>query len=438
MATNVGILGFGTVGMGVARIITYEGALLREKIGHPLELKKIVVRDLKKGRSDPPPPGLLTDDPHQVVGNPDIQIVVELMGGMEPARSLILEALNSGQHVVTANKALLASTGTEIFEAAAKNGRELIFEAAVAGAIPVIRTLKEGLAANRIQSVFGILNGTTNYILSSMTQSAVPFADALKEAQRLGYAESDPTMDVEGIDAAQKLVLLAALAYGILPKVEDVHPEGITGLEPLDFNFASELGYVIKLLALSALSPEDGRLEVRLAPTMIPKSHLLAGVSGAMNAIMIRGHASGDIFLSGAGAGMMPTASAVVGDIIDVAKTLEQGTAPAQPQPSLGWHNLKTEAVKPQEDAKSRHYLRFSVLDRPGVLSSLSGVFSRHNISIAQVIQKEPDKVTGSVFLVILTHHAREKDLQSALKEAMTLDTLTAEPKRIRVEEFRA
>jgi homoserine dehydrogenase len=375
MTTNVGLLGYGTVGQGVAKIITLEGQLLAQKVGSPLSLKKILARRLDAKRGFPAPPGLMTADPTEIVGSPDIQVVVEVMGGIEPARTYILQALAAGQHVVTANKALLAEHGMEIFEAAAKSGREVLFEAAAAGAIPVIRTLKEGLAANNILSVFGILNGTTNYILTSMTQGGAAFNDALKEAQRLGYAEADPTMDVSGADAAQKLVILTALAYGILPSLDDIKPEGIDSLEPQDFLFAGELGYVIKLLALAALDQEDGRLEVRLHPAMIPKGHLLAGVSGAMNAVMIRGHASGDIFLSGAGAGMMPTASAVVGDVIDAAKIGHGGSALFQP--SLGWHSLKSEKVKPASETRTRHYLRFSVKDRPGVLASISGVFAR-------------------------------------------------------------
>jgi homoserine dehydrogenase len=363
-------------------------------------------------------------------------VVVEVMGGIEPARSYILKALESGQHVVTANKALLATHGKEIFEKAALCKREIFFEAAVAGAIPVIRTLKEGLAANRIQSVFGILNGTTNYILTGMAQYGTAFKDALTEAQKLGYAEADPTTDVEGIDAAHKLVILTALAYGVLPSLDEIRVEGISKLEALDFSFAEELGYVIKLLASANLNSEDGSLEVRLAPAMLPKTHLLAEVGGVMNAVMIRGHASGDIFLSGAGAGMLPTASAVVGDIIDLARLARSESSGASP--SLGWQSLKGDHVKPAGDIRSRYYLRFSVLDRPGVLSSLSGVFAKHGISIAQVIQKGLTPDARSVFLVILTHDAFEKELYLALKEASSLEVLTAEPRVIRVEEFKS
>jgi homoserine dehydrogenase len=431
------MLGYGTVGAGVAWIMFGQGELLSQKVGHPLRLVKAVVRDLAAKRDNPPPLGFLTDDPLEVVGNPDIQVVVEVMGGIEPARSLILRALESGQHVVTANKALLATHGRELFDTAAAHGRELNFEAAAAGAIPVIRTLKEGLAANRIRSVFGILNGTTNYILDLMTKDrthSVPYEAHLKAAQDLGYAEADPTMDVDGTDAAQKLVLLTALAYGTLPTVDDVRPEGITRLEPLDFVFADELGYVIKLLAMANLPKEGGRLEVRLKPTMIPKEHLLAGVPGAMNAVMIRGHAAGDIFLSGAGAGMRPTASAVVGDIIDTAKVGATGHPSAQP--SLGWHGIKAEGILPPGESRTRHFLRFTVRDLPGVLSAISGILGRHGISIAQVIQRGSGPEGAPVTLVMLTHTAKEKDVEEALVEASRLDALTAGTRRVTVEDF--
>ncbi|MDR3155116.1 MAG: homoserine dehydrogenase [Deltaproteobacteria bacterium] len=434
MQTNVGLLGYGTVGAGVAKIISLEDSLLSQKVGRPLKLAKAVVRDLSGRRAFPAPPGLLTTDPSEVVGNPDIQVVAELMGGLEPARSLILKALESGQHVVTANKALLAVHGREIFEKAAQAGREVFFEAAVAGAIPVIRTLKEGLAANRIRSVAGILNGTTNYILTSMSKGGAGFAEALREAQELGYAEADPAADVEGADAAHKLILLTALAYGVLPSMEDVRAEGITGLAPQDFSFADELGYSIKLLASAAESPEDGRLEVRLGPTMIPKSHILARVSGVMNAVMIRGHASGDVFLSGAGAGMMPTASAVVGDIIEIARLASSQTRLTKP--SLGWHSLKAETVRPASEIWSRYYLMFHVIDRPGVLAAIAGALSRHGVSIAQVIQKGADPATGSVCLVMLTHRAQAKSLRAALDEAEGMEFTQGSARLIRVEDF--
>ncbi|MDR2352802.1 MAG: homoserine dehydrogenase [Deltaproteobacteria bacterium] len=434
MLTNIGLLGYGTVGAGVAKILSLEDALLSQKVGWPLNLAKAVVRNLDSKRNFTPPPGLLTTDPSEVVGNPDIQVVVEVMGGIEPARTLILKALDSGQHVVTANKALLATHGHEIFEKAAQARREVYFEAAVAGAIPIIRTLKEGLAANRILSISGILNGTTNYILTSMAQEGKAYQTALAEAQKLGYAEADPASDVEGLDAAHKLILLSALAYGVLPKLKDIHVEGITELDPKDFEFAQEFGFVIKLLAIATLPPGDGRLEIRIHPAMIPRTHLLAGVSGVLNAVMIRGNASGDIFLSGAGAGMLPTASAVVGDIIEIARSTQ--VSPNLTKPSLGWQSLINQNLKPPEEIRTRYYLRFSVYDRPGVLAAIAGRFSVHNISIAQVIQKGPGPTPGSVYLVILTHLAREKDLRVALDDTTKLQVLTDSTKLIRLEDF--
>jgi homoserine dehydrogenase len=427
----VGLIGLGTVGSGVAKIIMEEAEILAQKLGHDIKLAKVCVRDLNSPRNFSPPAGILTTNPEEIVGQPDIPVVVELMGGLEPARTLVLKALTSGQHVVTANKALLAVHGREIFAKAAETGREIKFEAAVAGAIPVIRTLKEGLPANRIQSISGILNGTTNHILTRMTRDGLTFQDALAEAQESGYAEADPTNDVEGFDAAHKLVLLTALAYGVLPQLADFHVEGITRLEPDDFSSAAEFGFVIKLLATSALDP-GGRLEIRLHPAMLPAKHLMAGVSGVMNAVMIRGHACGDIFLSGAGAGMMPTASAVVGDIIETSRDLQPGAAPQVP--ALGWKHLQSWAVRPQDEIRLRYFLRFTVVDKPGVLSAISGILGKHSISIAQVIQKGSGPKRGGVTLVMLTHEAGEKNLQTALAETDKLDVLTAPTRLIRVE----
>ncbi|MDR0621780.1 MAG: homoserine dehydrogenase [Deltaproteobacteria bacterium] len=433
MLTTVGLLGYGNVGAGVAKLIKTEGTLIADKLGWPLKLAKCLVRNPKATRNFPPDPGLLTTDPRDVVGNPDIQVVCELIGGLEPARTLVLEALEAGQHVVTANKALLATHGLEIFKKANEVNRDVLFEAAVAGAIPVIRTLKEALTANRIQSLYGILNGTTNHIITRMSKDALTFKEALTEAQAAGFAEADPTADVEGHDAAHKLVLLSALAYGILPKLEDIHIEGITKLEPIDFAFATEFGYVIKLLAIAGLHNGQGSLEVRLHPAMLPAGHLLAGVNGVMNAVTIRGHASGDIFLSGPGAGMMPTASSVLGDVIEVARhhlSLESSLRP----PILGWLNLKSDAVRPISETLLGYYLRLTVQDRPGVLSAISGILGQHNISIAQVIQRGQTELPGWVNLVMLTHQALENDLQKALDAARELPAVS-DIRLIRVEE---
>jgi homoserine dehydrogenase len=409
-----------------------EAELLALKLGFGLSLSKVCVRNAAASRNFNPPADILTTNPYDVVGNPNIPLVVELMGGLEPARTLVLKALASGQSVVTANKALLAIHGREIFQKAGDEGLAVKFEAAVAGAIPVIRVLKEALTANRIQSVFGILNGTTNHILTRMSKDGMTFQEALAEAQVSGYAEADPTNDVEGFDAAHKLLILTALAYGAQPQLSDIHVEGITRLEPDDFASAAEFGYVIKLLAVSALDPEDGRLEVRLHPAMLPATGLMAGVDGVMNAVTIRGHACGDIFLSGAGAGMMPTASAVMGDVIEAARELQPG-ASLKSSP-LGWKNLRAWSIKPQEEVKLAYFLRFTVVDKPGVLSAISGVLGDHNISLAQVIQKSHDPARGGVSLVILTHKAKEQDLLKALADSEKLDCLIAPTHLIRVE----
>ncbi|MDR1297546.1 MAG: homoserine dehydrogenase, partial [Deltaproteobacteria bacterium] len=423
MTTNIGLLGYGTVGSGVARLVKTEAELLRARLGWRISLKKALVRNLNSSRTFEAEPGVLTDDPDEIVGNPDIQVVCELMGGLEPARTYILRALEAGQNVVTANKALLATHGLEIFNKAAEVNRDVMFEAAVAGAIPVIRTLKEGLNANRIQKLYGILNGTTNHIITRMSQDGLTYEAALAEAQEAGYAEADPTSDVEGHDAAQKLALLSALAYGILPRLGDVHVEGVTALEPSDFFFASEFGYVIKLLAVSSLPDDQDKLEIRLHPAMIPSGHLLAGVGGVMNAVLVRGHASGDIFLSGRGAGMMPTASSVVADIIETARSHQIVASNLRP-PLLGWKKMRDDNVRAMDEASLSYYLRLSVSDLPGVLSSISGVFGRHNISIAQVIQRGR---TGadSVDLVMLTHKSSERDLQAAVEEAKKMDVVS-------------
>ncbi len=430
--TNVGLLGCGTVGGGVAKILLEDQVLLNQKLGWPIRVTKIAVKAFDEERAFEPPRELLTTNPYDVIGNPDIQVVAELMGGIEPARTFILKAIEAGQQVVTANKALLAEHGEEIFAAASKANVEVMFEAAVAGGIPIIRTLKEGLAGNHIKRLFGILNGTTNYILTRMTKEGLDFGEALAEAQKAGYAEADPTFDIEGIDAAHKLVILSALAYGIMPKMSDIHVEGISKLTAQDIVFARELGYVIKLLAIASISDEDGKLEVRLHPAMLPKGHLLADVSGPMNAVHVHGHAVGDILLYGAGAGMMPTASAVIGDIIELARADRLGCSLRVP--ALGWRNLFDAQPKPMSEVSSAYYLRFTVADRPGVLATITGIFARHNISIAQVIQRAAEETATGVPLVILTHHAIEQHVQDALKEMETFDALLAKPMLIRLE----
>ena len=431
LETKVGLLGCGNVGAGVAKMLLEDRDFINQKMGWPLTLTKIAVRDTAARRPFLPPAEYLTNDPYEIVGNPDIQVVAELMGGIEPARTLILKALSSGQHVVTANKALLAQYGREIFETAAANKVEVMFEAAVAGAIPIIRTLKEGLSANRVRHLFGILNGTTNYILTRMSRESLDFQTALSAAQRAGYAEADPTFDVEGIDAAHKLIILTALAFGTLPRLEDIHVEGISRLTPEDIAFADELGYVVKLLALASRE-EGGRLEVRLHPAMLPVDNLLAEINGAMNAVLVSGHASGDILLTGAGAGMMPTASSVLADMVELARA--DRSSSSQRVPPLGWCRLSDEEPQPMSDTETAYYLRFTVADRPGVLAAIAGILAERRISLAQVIQKRAAEGEVAVPLVILTHTALESDMIQALKEADRLDSVLAPTMLIRVE----
>lgn len=430
LQTTVGILGCGNVGAGVARMLIEDKDFINQKMGWPLSLVKIAVRDFSDPRPWEPPTELLTTDAYEIVGNPEIQVVAEVMGGIEPARTFILKAIAAGQHVVTANKALLALHGREIFEAAAAAKVEVMFEAAVAGTIPIIRTMKEGLSANRILRLTGILNGTTNYILTRMSREGLDFKTALAEAQKAGYAEADPTFDVEGFDAAHKLILLTALAYGTLPKLEDIHVEGISRLTTEDIDFAEALGYVIKLLGLSARDQADGRLEVRLHPAMLPKENLLAEINGSINAVMVTGHASGDILLTGAGAGMMPTASSVLADMMELARA--DRSRSSQRVPALGWCRLSDEKPKPMSEVSSAYYLRLTVADRPGVLAAISGIFAKRNISIAQVIQKKADE-GQAVPLVMLTHLALERDLNAALADCDGLDSVLAPAMLIRI-----
>ncbi len=431
--TTVGLLGCGTVGGGVAKMLLEDNEFINQKLGWPLRLVKVAVRDFADPRGFDVPLEYLTTDASAVVGNPEIQVVAELMGGIEPARTLILKAIASGQHVVTANKALLAEHGREIFAAAEANQVEVMFEAAVAGGIPIIKALKEGLVANRINHIVGILNGTTNYILTRMSREGLEFGDVLVEAQSLGYAEADPTFDVEGIDAAHKLILLTALAFGSLPAMSDIYVEGISKLAVEDIELAEELGYTVKLLAFVSRDEQDGRLEVRLHPAMLPQDNLLANIDGTVNAVLVQGHAVGDVLLTGHGAGMMPTASAVLADLVELSRALRSRIS--QRVPALGWCRLTAETLKPMAEVRIPYYLRFTVADRPGVLASICTALGRQNISLAQVIQKGAAEGEEAVPLVMLTHAARECDLKAALAELDNADYILAPARLIRVME---
>ncbi len=432
MSIKIGIIGFGTVGSGTVKILFDNQALIKKRLGCPLIVKKIAVRDLSLPRLVSVPEGMLTTDVDGLIRDPEIQIVVELIGGLEPARTFILKAIAQGKHVVTANKAVLAEYGQELFQAASQQGVDLAFEAAVGGGVPIIKTLKESLAGNRIRSLVGIVNGTCNYIVTRMTEEGLDFHSALKEAQEAGFAEAEPSLDIDGWDAAHKLAILTALAYGTAVKLEDIFVEGIRETEPLDLAFARELGFVTKLLAICRETQEG--LEVRVHPALIPERHVLASVRMAYNAFYIRGDAVQDILLYGLGAGQMPTGSAVVSDIIDLARNILAQAPGRIPPLSYQMAALSPPRLKPMSKVVSRYYFRFSALDRPGVLSKIAGVLGEHQISLATVTPKGREK-GGSVPIVMLTHEAQEDAVLQALKLIDQLDIVTAPTKLLRIEE---
>jgi homoserine dehydrogenase len=427
---HIGLLGLGTVGAGVAKLLEGQRALLEERAGCRLVLARIADVDLIRPREGLDLARLpLTSDAQKVLDDPQIQIVVELVGGLEPARSFILRALAAGKHVVTANKALLAHHGAELYDEARRRGVTLAFEAAVAGGIPLIRSIKEGLVANRVLSLFGIVNGTSNYILSKMTDEGLDFSVVLKEAQAHGYAEADPTLDVEGLDSAHKLQILVSLAFRTFVDLKDIHTEGVTRVTPQDIAYARQLGYRVKLLAIAKAT--DGGLEARVHPTMIAADSPMAAVSGVFNAVFITGHAVGDLMFYGRGAGQLPTASAVWSDIVEIARRLAHGIpALALELPSTGSGALP---LRPMDDIRSCYYLRVMALDRPGVLSRVAGVLGENNISIASVIQKERAK-GEAVPVIMMSHEARERDMRVALAAIDRLRVVSMPTTMIRVE----
>src|SRR5215475_254440 len=427
---NIGIIGLGTVGTGALRILQNNADLIQHRVGVPVEVKKIVVRDLRRDRGMSVPSSLLTTDASKVVQDPDTDIVVELIGGYQPAKDLILSAIAHRKHVVTANKTLLAAHGAEIRAAARREGVTVGFEASVAGGIPVIKALKEALAANRILSIYGIINGTSNYILTKMTDENRSFADVLAEAQQAGYAEADPTFDVGGIDTAHKLAILVNLAFGIDIGPDAIFTEGITAISPLDIDFGRTLGYKVKLLAIAKM--HDGKVEARVHPTMVPDEYPVAKVGGVYNAIQIVGDACQDIMLYGRGAGSLPTGSAVVADIMDIGRQILVEPSRNLPETSAVERMPRVE-LQPMESITSLYYFRLMALDQPGVLSQISGILGQHRISIAQMIQRGRKK-GGSVPLVITTHTALERDIQKAVVEIKALSCVTEEPVLIRVE----
>jgi len=429
-AVRVGLLGLGTVGSGVVKILNAHRAELEERAGCRLLLHRVADQDLARPREGLDLKSLpLVPDAQRVLDDPDVQIVIELLGGLEPARSFILRAFQAGKHVVTANKALLAHHGAELFDEARRRGVMFGFEAAVAGGIPLIRSIKEGLAANRILSVHGIINGTSNYILTKMTEEGRDFAEVLKEAQAKGYAEADPTLDVEGLDSAHKLQILATLAFRTSVDLKDIYTEGITAVTRQDIAYAAELGYRIKLLAIAKAS--DGRLEIRVHPTMIPASSPLAAVSGVFNAVFITGDAVGDLMFYGRGAGQMPTASAVWSDVLEIARSLAHGVSSHSVElPSIAARPLP---LQPMDEIRCPYYLRVMALDRPGVLSQVAGILGQHNISITSVLQKGR-AAAEAVPVVMMTHEAREADMRHALAAIDKLPVVAGKTVSIRVE----
>lgn len=429
---NVGILGFGTVGTGVAKLLIENQDLIAKRVGTKIPLKRIADIDTTTDRGMTLNPGILINDAHKVINDPKIDIIVETIGGEEIAKELILNALAGGKAVITANKALLAKHGDILFSAATKKGVDLCFEAAVGGCMPIIKTLRESLVGNHIYEMIGILNGTCNYILSKITDEGISFETALAQAKDGGYAEADHTLDVEGLDAAHKLALLSGLAYGMRVDFDDIYIEGISKVTPLDIAFAKEFGYRIKLLAIG--KNKNGHVEARVHPTMIPDNSILASVNGTLNAIMVKGDAVGKMLLSGHGAGMMPTASAIISDLADVARNLMYQTCCRVPVLSYQPENIIPHPVLPMADIITNYYFRFAALDQPGVLSKIAGILGNHEISIKSVHQKGR-KNNGAVPLVMLTHQAREADVRQALDEIRALDMVGDDPVVIRIED---
>jgi homoserine dehydrogenase len=435
LEVGIGIAGLGTVGGGVLSILRAHAAEIEARLGARLVVRRVAVRDPSRKRALPVEASVLTSRAEDLVDDPDIAVVVELMGGVQPALELVRAALERGKHVVTANKALLATRGDEIFRLAREKGVDVYYEAAVAGGVPIIRTLREALASDRIRALHGIVNGTTNFILSAMAERGQTIQAALAEAQRLGFAEADPTLDVSGADAAQKLCILAQLAFGARLRPEDVLTEGVMALTPEDLAWGRELGYALKLLAVARrCSPADGaagdQIEARVHPAFVPRDSLLSGVRGPMNAVILQAEALGPSLLYGQGAGAMPTGSAVVSDIIDLTRNILAGSPGRVPLPPA----KPLVSLRPHDEIRCAYYLRFSVKDEPGVLARISSHLASRRISIAAVQQREQNDQGAPVPLVIITHVAREADLRAAIAEIDRDPTTVAPSRLIRIE----
>jgi homoserine dehydrogenase len=429
---KIGILGLGTVGGGTVNVLRRNADEITRRAGREIQVCRASTRDLTRSRICDTTGIALTDDPYEIVSDPDIQIVVETIGGETPARDLVMKALANGKHVVTANKMLIALHGNEIFAAARERGLMVAFEAAVAGGIPIIKTIREGLAGNKVEWLAGIINGTSNFILTEMWEKGRDFADVLQEAQRLGYAEADPTFDIEGVDAAHKLTILASIAFGIPLQFGKVYIEGITGITAADVKYAEALGYRIKLLGIARRTPKG--IELRVHPTLIPARRLIANVNGVMNAVLIKGDAVGPTLHYGAGAGAEPTASAVVADIVDVVRTLTSDPENRVPHLAFQPAAISEIPILPIEAIETAYYLRLSAEDKPGVLADVTRILAAHHISIEAVLQKEMPEGESHLPVIMLTQKVTERELNAAVREIEALPTIKGAVKRIRLE----
>lgn len=431
---KVGLLGLGTVGGGTLTVLRRNAAEITRRAGREIQVTMAAVRDLEKAQQFAAADLQLTDNPFAIVDNPEIDIVVELIGGESPAKELILMAIENGKHVVTANKALIANHGTEIFAAAQRKGVMVAFEAAVAGGIPIIKAIREGLTANRIEWIAGIINGTTNFILTEMRDKGADFGDVLREAQRLGYAESDPTFDVEGVDAAHKLTIMSAIAFGIPMQFDSAYIEGITKLTGEDVKYAEQLGYRIKLLGITKRNAQG--IELRVHPALIPARRLIANVDGAMNAILVKGDAVGVTMYYGAGAGAEPTASSVVADLVDVTRMHTADRHSRVPHLAFQPDTLSDDPILAMEAVRTAYYLRLRAFDKPGVLADVTRILADLDISIDAMIQKEPHEDQELVDIIILTHQCVEKNVNAAMLKIEALPAISGKIARIRVEEL--
>ena len=431
---NVALLGIGTVGGGTFRVLRRNQEEIMRRAGRGIEIKVVADKAVDKAKDIVQGAAEVMDDAFAAVRRPDIDIVVELIGGYTVAKQLVMEAIEQGKHVVTANKALLATHGNEIFAAASRKGVMVAFEAAVAGGIPIIKAVREGLTANRIEWIAGIINGTSNYILSEMRDKGLAFGDVLKEAQRLGYAEADPTFDIEGIDAAHKLTILSAIAFGIPMQFDKAYTEGIARLTKEDIRYAEELGYRIKLLGITKRNGKG--IELRVHPTLIPKRRLIANVEGVMNAVLVKGDAVGATMYYGAGAGAEPTASAVVADLVDVTRLHTADKAHRVPHLAFQPESLSDIAVVPMEEVRTAYYLRLRALDRPGVLADITRILADQSISIDAMMQKEPEEGEEQADIIMLTHLTLERNINLAIARIESLEAVPGKVTRIRLEEL--